>query len=93
MTRSRELLLKVGLFGLQDLRRLAPIGDIGYLNTISYYHDYEHSGLIRDLMEAFYEQKKKYGWTIESGNTGWRCTDHWTYCPEIGLRWSVDSGD
>ena len=39
MTRSRELLLKVGVFGLQDLRRLAPIGDIGYLNAISYYHD------------------------------------------------------
>lgn len=31
MTKSRELLLKVGLLGLQDLRRLAPIGDIGYL--------------------------------------------------------------
>ena len=93
MTRSRELLLKVGLFGLQDLRRLAPIGDIGYLNDISYYHDYERSGLIRDLMKAFYEQQKKYGWTVEDGSTGWRCTDHWAYCPEIGLSWSVDSGD
>ena len=80
MRRSRELLLKVGLFGLQDLRRLAPIGDIGYLNAIT-------------LMKAFYEQQKKYGWTVEGGDTGWRCTDHWAYCPEIGLRWSVDSGD
>jgi glycosyltransferase involved in cell wall biosynthesis len=61
MTRSRELLLKVGLFGLQDLRRLAPIGDIGYLNDISYYHDYERSGLIRDLMKAFYEQQRQIG--------------------------------
>ena len=93
MRRSRELLLKVGLFGLQDLRRLAPIGDIGYLNDISYYHDYERSGLIRDLMKAFYEQQKKYGWTVEGGSTSWRCTDHWAYCPEIGLSWSVDSGD
>ena len=93
MTRSRELLLKVGVFGLQDLRRLAPIGDIGYLNAIDYYHDYERSGLLRDLMKAFYEQQKKYGWTVEGGDTGWRCTDHWAYCPEIGLRWSVDSGD
>ena len=93
MTRSRELLLKVGLFGLQDLRRLAPIGDIGYLNAISYYHDYEHSGLLSDLMKAFYEQQKLYGWTVEGGDTGWRCTDHWAYCSEIGLRWSVDSGD
>lgn len=93
MTRSRELLLKVGVFGLQDLRRLAPIGDIGYLNDISYYHDYEHSGLKKDLMKAFYEQREKYGWTVEGGETCWRCTDHWSYCPEIGLRWSVDSGD
>ena len=93
MTRSRELLLKVGVFGLQDLRRLAPIGDIGYLNAITFYHDYERSGLLRDLMKAFYEQQKKYGWTVEGGDTGWSCTDHWAYCPEIGLRWSVDSGD
>ena len=40
-----------------------------------------------------YEQQKKYGWTVEGGDTGWRCTDHWAYCPDIGLRWSVDSGD
>ena len=93
MTRSRELLLKVGVFGLQDLRRLAPIGDIGYLNAITFYHDYERSGLLRDLMKAFYEQQKKYGWTVEGGDTGWRCTDHGAYCPDIGLRWSVDSGD
>ena len=69
MTRSRELLLKVGVFGLQDLRRLAPIGDIGYLNAITFYHDYERSGLLRDLMKAFYEQQKKYGWTVEGGDT------------------------
>ena len=93
MTRSRELLLKVGLFGLQDLRRLAPIGDIGYLNAIDYYHDYERSGLLKDLMKAFHEQQKKYGWTVKGGDTGWRCTDHWVCCPEIGLSWSVDSGD
>jgi hypothetical protein len=93
MTRSRELLLKVGVFGLQDLRRLAPIGDIGYLNDISFYHDYERSGLKKDLMKAFHEQREKYGWTVEGGETAWRCTDHWAYCPEIGLRWSVDSGD
>jgi len=93
MTKNRELLLKVGLLGLSDLRRLAPIGDIGYLNATDFYNDYEHSGLINDLMEAFWEQKEKYGWTVEGGNTKWRCTDHWSYCPELDLRWSVDSGD
>ena len=93
MTRSRELLLKVGLFGIDDLRRLAPIGDLGYLNATDFYKDYEHSGLISDLMKAFWQQKEKYGWTVEGGDTKWRCTDHWAYCSEIGLRWSVDSGD
>lgn len=95
MTRNRELLLKVGLFGIQDLNRLAPIGDIGYLNDISYYkgREYEMSGLKRDIMKAFDEQREKNGWTVEGGNTVWRCTDHWPHCPEIGLSWSVDSGD
>ena len=95
MTRNRALLLKVGLFGIQDLNRLAPIGDIGYLNDISYYkgREYEMSGLKRDIMKAFDEQREKNGWTVEGGNTVWRCTDHWSHCPEIGLSWSVDSGD
>lgn len=95
MTRKRELLLKVGLFGIQDLRRLAPIGDIGYLNDVDFYRgrEYEKSGLIDDIMKAFREQREKYGWTVEGGETAWRCTDHWAYCPEIGLSWSVDSGD
>lgn len=93
MTRKRELLLNVGLFGIQDLRRLAPIGDIGYLNDIDFYHDYENSGLISDIMKAFHEQREKNGWTVKGGDTVWRCTDHWSYCPEIGLSWKVDSGD
>ena len=95
MTRNRALLLKVGLFGIQDLNRLAPIGDIGYLKDISYYNgrEYEMSGLKRDIMKAFDEQREKNGWTVEGGNTVWRCTDHWSHCPEIGLSWSVDSGD
>ena len=90
MTRSRELLLKVGLFGLQDLRRLAPIGDIGYLNATSFYHDYERSGLISDLMRAFDEQRDKYGWDVLDRSSGWPC-DHTSYCPQLGLTWSVDS--
>ena len=34
MTRERKLELtrKIGLFGLSDLRKLAPIGDLGYAN-------------------------------------------------------------
>jgi len=91
MTRSRALLLKVGAFGIQDLRRLAPIGDIGYLNAADFYKGwYERSGLINDIMKAFWEQKDKYGFTIEGRSSGWPC-DHRSYCPQLGLTWSVDS--
>jgi len=88
-----ELVRKIGLFGLSDLRKIAPIGDLGYLNATSYYHDFLNSGLISAIMNAFYEQREKYGWRVEGGNTKWRCTDHWSCCPEIGLSWKVDSGD
>ena len=85
-----ELVRKVGLFGLKDLRKLAPIGDLGYLNVISYYRgSFLMSGLPQAIMDAFHEQKKKYGWTVESGNTVWRCTDHWSRCPELGFSWRL----
>lgn len=89
-----DLVRKVGLFGLKDLRKLAPIGDLGYLNAISYYRgSFLLSDLSSAIMDAFWEQKEKYGWTVKGGDTAWRCTDHWSYCPELGLSWSVDSGD
>ena len=91
---TMDLVRKVGLFGLKDLNKLAPIGDLGYLNAISYYRgDFLRSGLIEAIMDAFREQMKDNKWTVQSGDTKWRCTDHWSYCPELGLRWSVDSGD
>ena len=89
-----ELVRKIGLFGLSDLRKLAPIGDLGYLNDVSYYRgSWLMSGMISDIMSAFWEQKEKYGWTVNGGSTKWRCTDHWSHCPELGLSWQVDSGD
>ena len=95
---KKELSRKVGLFGLDDLRKLAPIGDLGYANgwyppffwKVDMWLDVE---LPKAIMKAFHEQREKYGWTVEGGETAWRCTDHWSYCPEIGLSWSVDSGD
>ena len=93
-----ELVRKVGLFGLSDLRKLAPIGDLGYEN--GWYPPFfvrkptwAEAELPKAIMEAFWEQKEKYGWTVESGTTGWRCTDHWSSCPELRLTWRVDSGD
>lgn len=92
--RRMELIRKIGVFGLSDLRKLAPIGDLGYLNATSYYRgNYVLSGVVSDVMNAFYEQREKYGWECDGGETKWRCTDHWAYCKELGLSWQVDSGD
>ena len=88
-----ELVRKVGLFGLKDLRKLAPIGDIGYLNAIYFYRgNFLMSGLPKAIMEAFYEQRGKYGFTVKDAGTNYRCCSE-SYCPELGLRWGVDSSD
>lgn len=99
----RKLYCKVGVFGLGDLRKLAPIGDIGYLNGIDFYKRYHRdersfekfcrTTLLEWIMEAFHEQSERMGYTVQGHSTGYRGTDHHAYCPELGLRWSVDSGD
>lgn len=96
-----DLFRKVGLFGLSDLRKLAPIGDIGYLNGIDFNKRWYEDGfrkfcrttLLCWIMSAFHEQRGKMGYTVQGHSTGYRQTDHHSYCPELGLRWSVDSGD
>ena len=93
-----ELVRKVGLFGLTDLRKLAPIGNIGYANgwfgpffwKVNRFVDCE---IPKMIMKAFWEQKEKFGYGVESYSSGYRGTDHHSYCSEFGLRWSVDSGD
>ena len=97
----RALLCKVGVLGLDDLRKLAPIGDIGYLNGIDFHKSYDKDGmrkfcrttLLSWIMRAFDGQREKFGYRVEGYSSGYRGTDHHSYCPELGLRWSVDSGD
>jgi len=89
-----QLVRKIGLFGLTDLNKLAPIGDLGYLNAVDFYRgSYPMSGMINDIMKAFYEQKQKNNWTVECRSSRWRNTDNSYHCPELGLYWQVDSGD
>ena len=88
-----ELARKVGVLGLGDLRKLAPIGDLGYANGWDFYSGFFKSDLPIAIMKAFWEQKEKYGWTVECYSSRWRNTDNSYYCPELGLRWSIDSGD
>lgn len=90
--------MKIGLFGLSDLRRLAPIGDLGYVNgwyppffwSVNMWLDVE---MPKAIMTAFREQKEKYGFEVEGHSTGWANTDHHSYCRELGLTWHVYSGD
>ena len=91
----KELSCKIGLFGLGDLRKLAPIGNLGYAN--GWYPPcgsdaWMNGGMERAIMAAFREQKDRFGFTVDGHSTGWARTDHHSFCKELGLRWSVDSG-
>jgi hypothetical protein len=92
---KKELSRKIGLFGLSDLRKLAPIGDLGYANgwTPIFYDDprgWMYGEMESSILSAFHEQGFKFdkGWS-----TGYRQTDHHSLCTELGLSYSVDSGD
>lgn len=91
-----DLFRKVSIYGLSDLRKLAPIGDIGYLNGISYYRNNNFRGFLRSTLiqwiyDAYCEQKMKFGWQEYSHQCG-RCI-HEFHCPEIGLHYGIDSSD
>lgn len=92
-----ELVRKVGLFGLTDLNKLAPIGDLGYMNgwypPFFWEVRWANTELLRLIYEAYCEQFKHNNWTGKGHSTGYRGTDHHVYCPELGLSYSVDSGD
>lgn len=91
---KRELSRKIGLLGLSDLRRLAPVGDLGYEN--GWYWDYKgrkgwfYGDMEKAVMCAFYEQ----GFRFDKGySRGYGGTDHHSICTELGMSYSVDSGD
>ena len=81
--RMKELQEKVERYGLDDLRKLAPIGDLGYANG------WKSGSLQEQIVKAAREQ----GFQYEGNSTGYRLTDHHTYYPEIDLTYHVDSGD
>ena len=90
-----ELSRKIGLFGLGDLRKIAPIRDLGYANGWETFwgKGWMFGGMENAIVKAFYEQRDKFGFKVDGYSTGYRQTDHHTVCKELGLRWSVDSGD
>lgn len=92
---KKELVRKIGLFGLSDLRKLAPVGDLGYANGWSptFRDDPEgwmYGKMEQSIMHAFREQ----GFSFDKGySSGYRGTDHHCRCTELNLSYSYDSGD
>lgn len=91
-----DLYRKVSLFGLSDLRKLAPIGDIDYLNGISFYRgssfrSFLRSTLIDWIYKAYCEQFQSSGWTEQHYQRG-RCIHEYN-CPELGFWYGIDSSD
>ncbi len=89
-----ELVRKIGLFGLKDLRKLAPIGDLGYAN--GWYGPFGDGSWMRGGMErAVVGAAHEQDFQTVSADYGYpnRGTDHETRFPEIGLTYHVDSSD
>ena len=89
-----ELVRKIGLFGLKDLRKLAPIGDLGYAN--GWYGPFGDGSWMRGGMErALTAAAVEQGFQTVCADRGYphRGTDHETRYPEIGLVFNVDSSD
>ena len=91
---KKELSKKIEKYGLSDLRKLAPIGNLGYANDWDWNPRGEkgwfYGEMEKAIMKAFHEQ----GFKFDKGySTGYRQTDHHYICTELGLSYSVDSGD
>ena len=78
----QELLNKVERFGLSDLRKLAPIGDLGYMNG------WKDNDIEWEIYREFYKQ----GFKVDYGyDDRWTGTLHTHHCTQLGLTWRVDS--
>lgn len=91
---KKDLTRKIGLFGLGDLRKLAPIGDFGYANGWYWNPSHEKGWFYGDMEIAVMDAFREQGFKFDKGySTGYRQTDNHYICTELGLRYSVDSGD
>ena len=90
-----ELVRKVGLFGLKDVSKLAPIGDLGYANgwyPCGFFPEqgtFMKGGLERMIHEAACEQ----GFTFKCISHLETGIDTVYHCEELGMTYHVDSSD
>lgn len=91
---KKDLTRKIGLFGLSDLRKLAPIGDLGYANGWYWNPSDEEGWFFGEMEKAVMEAFREQGFMFDKEySTGYRRTDHHYICTELNMRYSVDSGD
>ena len=55
-----ELTRRIGLFGLSDLRKIAPIGNIGWVNFMRSGLPWMRGGLETAIYEALIKQRKRF---------------------------------
>lgn len=90
-----DLVRKIGLMGLSDVSKLAPIGDLGYANgwypcgLIPSLGTFMNGGLERMIYEAANEQ----GYRFRCISHNERGTDTVYYCDELRMTYHVDSSD
>jgi hypothetical protein len=92
---KNELVRKVGILGLKDVKKLAPIGDLGYANgwyPLSWLPNsgtFMRGGLERMIYEAVREQGFSFK-VISHRETG---SDTVYYNEELDMTYHVDSSD
>lgn len=90
---KKKLSMKIGLLGLNDVSKLAPIGDLGYMNgwyPCSLFTD--HGQWMNGGMErAVYEAAKEQGYRFEEISHRETGVDTTYYCKSLSMYFHVDS--
>lgn len=90
-----ELVRKVGIFGLSDVKMLAPIGDLGYANGWVPCGLFPTQGTFMDggLEQRIYDAACEQGYRFKCVSYNHRGTDTVYYCEELNMTYHVDSSD
>jgi hypothetical protein len=90
---KEELLRKVGVFGVGDVKRLAPIGDLGYMNGWYPPFFWEPKFVDTEMPRMIYESACEQGYRFKEISHNERGTDTVYYCEELKMTYHVDSSD
>ena len=90
---KRELIMKIGLLGLNDVSKLAPIGDLGYMNGWYPWALFPERGQWMDggMERAVYEAAREQGYNFECISHRPSGSDTIYYCKSLSMYYHVDS--